>query len=373
VGIYGILMKTLLLLVILVNSNILFAAKSESFATSFTIGEYAKNYNDNVKLTKKLMIPDANSLEVTIVGKIEKNYDFLIIRDSQKKEIAKFSGVINEQFTVEGSAIFVSFKSDNRTNDKGVVVKIFSRLSGTIFNEIKHQLIDASNIILKQGTREAYLRITEHLKLFKSLQTKLNRQNAESLMNEIIQSFIAVAQNYKNMAAMKTELIDVHEKQFELIASLETRTLHNMEGLEKQRQAKLAQLKKAQIELTNIVDPLERHKRQLSIDGYKSIVQSLYAQKVVWQKFYNAQNRLEAKLHNHSQKIELLLHILNINADIYQQSANIALLGKTSLVSLNKLTDLSELKIIVRQIAESESDIKQWIKNHHFKYSGNIN
>jgi hypothetical protein len=363
VGVYGILMKKLLLIVILVNSNILFAAKSESFATSFTIGQYAKNYNDNLKLTKKLMIPDANSLEVTVVGKIEKNYDFLIIRDSEKKEIAKFSGVINEQFTVEGSAIFVSFKSDNRTNDKGVVVKIFSRLSGTIFNEIKHQLIDASNIILKQGTREAYIRITEHLKQFKSLQTKLNRENSESLMSEIIQSFIAVAQNYKNMAAMKVELIDVHEKQFALITSLETRTLHNIEGLEKQIQAKLVQLKKAQIELTNIIDPLEKQKIQLSIDGYKIMIQSLYAQKSVWQKFYQAQNRLEAKLYHHSQKLELLLHILNITADIYQQSANIALLGKTSLASLKNITDLSELKMIISQIVESETDIKQWIKN----------
>ncbi len=345
------------------NSNILFAAKSESFATSFTIGQYAKNYNDNLKLTKKLMIPDANSLEVTIVGKTEKNYDFVIISDGNKKEIAKFSGVINEQFTVEGSAIFVSFKSDRRTNDKGVVVKIFSHLSGTVFNDIKRQLIAASNIILKQGTREAYIQVTQHLRQFKNLQTRLNRENAESLINEIIQSFIAVAQNYKYMAAMKAELMSEHEKQFKLITSLETRTLHNIEGLEVQRQVKVAELQKAQTELTNIIDPLEKQKIQLSIDGYKIMIQSLYAQKAVWQKFYQAQNRLEAKLYNHSQKLELLLHILNITADIYQQSANIALLGKTSLASLKNITDLSELKMIISQIVESETDIKQWIKN----------
>jgi hypothetical protein len=351
----------IVLLTILVNSNILYA--TENFVTSFTIGEYAENYNDNIKLTKKLMIPNANSLEVSIVGKTEKDYDFVIISDSKNKEIAKFSGVINQQLTVEGSSIFVSFKSDGRTNDKGVVVKIFSRLSGTVFNNIKHQLITASDVILKHGTREAYVRVTQHLKRFKSLQTKLNQQNVDSLINDIIQTFIAVAQNYKNMAAMKAEIISEHEKQFQLITSLEARTLHNIEGLEKQRQAKLTELKKAQAELTNIVDPLERQKMQLSIDGYKSIVESLYAQKVVWQKFYDAQNRLEAKLHNHSQKIELLLHILNINADIYQQSANIALIRKTSLAALKNITDLTELKNIIKQIAESETDIKQWMKN----------
>lgn len=356
-------LSLIVLLTILLNSNILFADKNENFATSFTIGKYAENYNDNIKLRKKLIIPDANSLEVTIVGKTEKDYDFVIISDSKNKEIARFSGVINEQLTVEGSSIFVSFKSDGRTNDKGVVVKIFSRLSGTVFNSIKHQLITASNIILKHGTREAYIRVTQHLKRFKSLQTKLNQQNVDSLMNDIIQTFIAVAQNYKNIAAMKTEIISEHEKQFQLITSLEARTLHNIEGLEKQRQAKLAELTKAQAELTNIVDPLERQKMQLSIDGYKSIIESLYAQKVVWQKFYDAQNRLEAKLHNHSQKIELLLHILNINADIYQQSANIALIRKTSLAALKDITDLTDLKNIIKQIAESEADIKQWMKN----------
>jgi len=62
------------------------------------------------------------------------------------------------------------------------------------------------------------------------------------------------------------------------------------------------------------------------------------------------------------QKIELLLHILNINSQIYEQSANVALLRKSTVLTLNNLTNSTGFKKIIADIRVSETEIKQWLE-----------
>ena len=70
---------------------------------------------------------------------------------------------------------------------------------------------------------------------------------------------------------------------------------------------------------------------------------------------------MEHKLKNYSQKISVLLYILNINAQLYEQAANVALLRNTTIVALNNLTKLTELQKIITEIESSENDITQWL------------
>jgi len=352
-------------------------AVSDESSTSFAVGKYAQSktdqYANNLKLNKILTVPDADELEITITGSIEKCCqsdkvthkccDYLTIYDHNDQEVGKYSGNINEKFTVAGASIHVVFKSDNRTTDKGVLVKISERLPASVFNEIKIQLLETTENILKQGTKEAYFKISENLQLFKTLHAKITKtQNIDSIINEVTAALISIAQTYQEIAAMDAEMVAAHQKQFDIYAKLKNKTLHNISKLEKKKQAYLSKLDEAQTQLISIENPLEKQKAQFSIDGYKNIVQSLYAQQVIWNKFYEVQENLETKLHSHSQKIGLLLHILDINSQIYEQSANVALLRKSTVLTLNNLTNLTELKKIIADIRASETEIKEWLK-----------
>ena len=88
--------------------------------TSWHSGIYASNLN----ISETLFITDASSLEVSIEGSTEAQFDFLTIFDAQGNQIEKYDGVISEVFTVSGSSITLQFTSDGSVNTSGVTVSI---------------------------------------------------------------------------------------------------------------------------------------------------------------------------------------------------------------------------------------------------------
>ena len=350
-------------------------------STTFVIGKYApnstSNYADNLRLNKLLSIPNSNELEVTIYGKIEKCCnsnkitkkccDYLTIYDSNDQEIRKFSGIINEHFYVAGSTIRVAFHSDGRTTDDGVKVTIAERLAASIFNEIKGKFLAVIEQFLTFGAAAAYIKIHDNLQSIKTLHTILIQQEKsakiENIIDKVAEELLAVARNYQEIAAMAPTIMAKHQEQFQVIKELQTKTFQNIERITRQQQHYQELLNKSQTEvnLTQLNNSLDQQKIQFAIDGYNNILQTLYAQQTIWNKFYKAQETLGHKLNNYSQKISVLLYILNINAQLYEQAANVALLRHTTIVALNNLTNLTELQRIITEIESSENEITQWL------------
>ncbi|BAP56714.1 hypothetical protein THII_2417 [Thioploca ingrica] len=347
-------------------------------STTFVIGKYAQSqtghYANNLKLNKILRIPDADELEVTIRGKIEKCCqfktitkkccDYLTIYDNNEQEIGKFSGLINEHLYVTGSAIRVTFRSDRRTTDEGVKVTIAARLPASIFNEIKGQLLAVIEQFLTFGTTEAYIKIRYNLQSIKTLHTTLiQREEIAGIVNDIAEELLAIARSYQEIAALAPAIMAKHQEQFKVINDLKSKTSYTIEKIEQQQKKYQTLLEKSQQEVSSnqLNKSLEEQKTQFSIDSYNNILQTLYAQQAIWNKFYEAQEILEQKLKKYSEKISILLYILNINAQVYEQAANVALLHNTTIVSLNNLSHLTELQKIMTEIEGSENEITQWL------------
>lgn len=347
-------------------------------STTFVIGKYAQNqtghYANNLKLNKILRIPDADELEVTIRGKIEKCCqsknitkkccDYLTIYDSNEQEIGKFSGLINEHLYVTGSTIRLTFRSDRRTTDEGVKVTIAARLPASIFNEIKGQLLAVIEQFLTFGTTEAYIKIRYNLQSIKTLHTTLiQREEIASIVNEIAEELLAISRSYQEIAAMAPAIMVKHQEQFKVINDLKSKTFYNIEkiGQQQKKYQELLEKNQQEVSSSHLNNSLEEQKTQFSIDSYNNILQTLYAQQAIWNKFYEAQEILEQKLKKYSDKISILLYILNINAQVYEQAANVALLHNTTIVSLNNLSHLTELQKIMTEIEGSENEITQWL------------
>ena len=82
------------------------------------------NYRNNSIIGQILYISKATSLNVTINGETEKDYDFIIIYNQDGNEVARFSGLINKKLTISGSYIIAILISDSSITKSGVKVAI---------------------------------------------------------------------------------------------------------------------------------------------------------------------------------------------------------------------------------------------------------
>ena len=81
-------------------------------------------YENNEDETRELCVDGAEAITVLIDGEIEANYDFLSINDTSGKELAKVSGILNEELTVAGSCISTHFTSDYSITKKGLTITV---------------------------------------------------------------------------------------------------------------------------------------------------------------------------------------------------------------------------------------------------------
>jgi len=88
--------------------------------TTWTTGTYANNQDTR----QELSIPNATRLIVSVVGTTENNYDFIYIYNNRGRRIKRFSGTINEEFTITGSTITARLRSDFSVVGSGVTVTI---------------------------------------------------------------------------------------------------------------------------------------------------------------------------------------------------------------------------------------------------------
>jgi flagellar hook assembly protein FlgD len=95
-------------------------SENSSNGTSFSLFDYRNNEN----ITETLSLPGARTLQVTITGETERNYDWLKIYDSNDREVKTLSGNLNENFQIEGSSIRIHFQSDGSVTKDGFTVRI---------------------------------------------------------------------------------------------------------------------------------------------------------------------------------------------------------------------------------------------------------
>jgi len=356
------------ILLSLISTVIAIPANAQS-PTSYAIGQYAnppkEQYPNNLNKSKVLSLPGANGLEVSIIGRIEKGWDYLTLYDSQNKEIGKYSGEMNEQFTVKGASIRVDFNSDGRTTDKGFIVNISHRLPAMVFKDIKEKLLAASHLFLKLGTEKAYAKISKNVQALKDLQAKMQQiPETDAFSDQAAAELMVIAQTYKEVAAMNIEVMKAHQAQFEILKGLKQETQYQIDKIDNKKQSYEALLLQTETLLKNTDNYIEKQKMQLSLTGYKNIIPSLNLQKASWNKLALLQETLEPKLELHSNNIELFLHTLGIYGEIYHEFAQAtSMRQKNEVLTLNKIIKLSpQLHQIIAEIINSEKYLRLWIE-----------
>jgi hypothetical protein len=361
---------------------IVIAIPAQAQSSSYGIGQYAvpskEGYDNNLKLSKVLSLPGEFELEVTIEGRTEKCCDYLILYNSQNKKIGQYKGDIKEQFTIKGASLRVDFRSDKRTTDKGFLVKIFPPLPAKVFQQIKKQLLETSDLFLNLGISEAYSKIADNPQYLKSLQATVQQGvDTNQSVEQIAYQLMDIAQAYNHVAEMNAWIMTVYQEHFEILKNLNAQIQHQVYKITQKKQDYEEAVTQTQNQFTKTDNEsqtenktllkdnnenFEEQKTALSIAAYKNIIPSLKAQEASWHKLNALQNTLEAKLQLHKNYIGLFLYTVGINGQIYQEFAQAALMGQKAILKLSQSIQFPQVCDNLTQLIKNERDIRESIQ-----------
>lgn len=331
--------------------NLLLSFSLQAQIEPVTRYETGANYQKFQHDEKLLTIPDAVELIVHIRGETEKEYDFLRIFNNEDKLLGEFSGSVNKKIYVPGDRIRVVFRADGRTSAKGVVVTIEKHPFDKIFQQMRSQLQKATQDILQSGSEQAYLAISEHINRLKNINDKISENtNVETLVNEIAKELMTISKTYRQIASQKTEILAKHQIQLDIITNLKEKTLSYSNNARKNIRARQNQI-------------AQGNQSAWAKENIQRIIQLLEVQATVWRSLYENQQDIEEKLKFFSQRIGELLSFLELTAQVYEQTANLALLRKTTIMEFKELVNVQRLKTLLDDIHNTEEEIQSLFNN----------
>ncbi|MEK7990649.1 MAG: hypothetical protein VSS52_006550 [Thiotrichaceae bacterium] len=322
-----------------------FAADSV-YKSEFSTGRYQDNqFND-----KTLEIPNAYALIVTISGEIEDKWDVLTLYDASGQKIGTFTGAINERLEVAGSKIRVIFDSDNRKHDfLGVSVKIQSQSFPQLYQNIKKNLKTEVKQLLEKNTGEAAYLIKKHLKKLNTLDNLVRQaKNVDRIVQPVADELLQIAQTYRTIANTKPVVEQTHQNILTRLQKLQANTMN----YQKIAQANVSKL---QADAQAITEGWRK-------DNLQRVASLLYTQQSLWTQFQQQQVEITTQAKAYSAKILDFLSFLNMTSQVYEGTANLALVRQSSIVDLQNLMDLSRLRTIIGEIQQYETKINSLLE-----------
>lgn len=240
------------------------------------------------------------------------------------------------------------------------------------FNKIKNNVAKSGKESAAYGADRAYKAIKKTLKDFKDLHEMVkDAKHIDDVINELSDGLEVMANTYAQVADMKPDILNHRTQNITNLTDLKGEVFKTIKELEIERQGCAEEIDLLSRQADHINDEMEKRKAIYTINGNKSIIKSLVAQQLIWQKFHKAQEKLINRLNVNGNNVDLLLHVLEINAKVYKEASTTAKLrrsAKDALLSLNSLFDLDvilndlenswlEINELVTEISNAEFDL----------------
>ncbi|WP_353572531.1 hypothetical protein [Candidatus Albibeggiatoa sp. nov. BB20] len=311
------------------------------YNSEFSTGRYKDNqFNDKI-----LEIPNAYALIVSISGEIENKWDVLTLYDANGQKIDTFTGSMNERLEVAGSKIRVVFDSDNRKHDfLGVTVKIQAQSFPQLYQNIKKALKTEVKLLLEKNTGEAAYLIKQHLKQLNGLDNLVREaKDIDQIVRPVADELLKIAQTYRTIANSQPTLQKAHQKILTQLEKLQADTM--------------VYQKMAQNNVSKLQADAQAIKEGWRKDNLQRVANLLYTQQTLWTQFQQQQAEIKKQAQVYSTKILDFLSFLSMTSQVYEGTANLALVRQSSITDLQNLMDLSRLRTIVGEIQQYETKI----------------
>lgn len=240
------------------------------------------------------------------------------------------------------------------------------------FIEIREQVTHSALDVLNYKASDAYKMLAQASKDFQKIYFLVQKTDeVDKVINKVANGLDEIASAYEEVANFSSEIILHRNEEFSQLLNYAQETLQTENELkgkitEIESNNRLIQKKLVSI---NDLDEIELKKIEVSLKGNESVINSLQAQCIIWNKFYQTQKKMLSSIDLSSKKVDLLLHILDVNADVYREAANVARLrhsAKSALDSLNTLIDIQDIVVDLKNSWVEVNDIVTEISNAEF-------
>jgi hypothetical protein len=231
------------------------------------------------------------------------------------------------------------------------------------FNSIKDDIIKSAITTSSYRAEEAIKELNANMTFFDVLYDKVkSAKHPDDVINEVADGLAKLSASYQKIAAMKNDIFTVHLKEFRAFRDYEGKTLATIQEIQRDKVGYVKKISTAEVSLKKEQNEIEKQKLNVSLQGWKSVVKSLEAQELIWNKFYEAQGKLLGKLKLSSEKISLLFHIIDTNATVYKYAADVAKLRKSALEALANLATLTELEALLTDMTNNWLQVDEIVR-----------
>ncbi|MFB2923155.1 MULTISPECIES: hypothetical protein [Aerosakkonema] len=222
------------------------------------------------------------------------------------------------------------------------------------FTEIKKQVTRSSENVLQYKASDAYQEIVKALKDLRQLHTRIQKaDHIDDVIEEVASGLDQIASTYERVANFSTSMTQYRKSEFTYLGAINQDTWKTEQKLKEQITKLESQNRLLQQMLSRAIDKIEAQKLEISLKGNASIIHSLEAQLIIWDKFYLAQKKLLESLDRSGKNIDLLLHILEVNAKVYREAANLARLRHSAKDALENLSSMADIQDIISDLEDS--------------------
>lgn len=250
-------------------------------------------------------------------------------------------------------------------------VEQYERLTGEEkFIEIKDGVTHSAQNIYKCRASDVYKELEKASHDFQKISYIVQKsENIDDVIDKVADKFDKIANTYEKISNYSSDISSIRKTEFANLIIFKRETYKTEEELKNE----IAQIKSKNSsinrQIESVLDEIERKKLEVSLKGNKSVINSLNAQRIIWEKFYQAQVKMLKPLKLNAKKIDLLLHILSVNSGVYHEAANVARLRRSAKSALENLGALADVQDVIFDLEDSwieVSDIVSEISQAEF-------
>jgi len=325
----------------------------------------ADRYDNNANLQESLEFLGADCVEIKIVGSSDKA-DVLKI-SLNNKELKSFSGKVNTTLSIFDNKIGVEFHSDSYGTDKGFQVSLQEKNIDRCLPEIRQEFINNARDILHYGANEITSNLESPQAHLSNVQNEL-RQNGsfDSILPNIIKGFLELANYYRKTAEKAPQIKSTLESRQKTLQELRQKVTNIIERLGK-GQAEYAGIAERDQVLESRTELQElKKKRAMSADAYQKLAANVAIRKKVWERLQQRQYEVLKPLPLYIENIQVLLHFMGSNAQVYQEAASDTVLRNQRLAGFStNLEGLKQAQLIISQQEAMLRDALEELEREH--------
>ena len=225
------------------------------------------------------------------------------------------------------------------------------------FESIKEFLVDTVSDTQRVGAATTYALLRDNLSAFRQLKHRVDQvPHVDHVIDELSHELDVIAGNFERAAKMRADYAVVTSQSESDLAGKRHQTRAAIAELD--RRVAMRQIEMQQAQNGTLTDP---QRRRVTISANTSIINSLQAQIDIWTRFEQTQHRLASTLKLSTEKVDLLLFVLEKNAQVYRAAADTAKLRQSVRLALNNLQSLGAIEGTLADLAASWQEVDQII------------